>query len=230
MGASGKQTKLGVRAYYRSVGARAVSDTFAVANRQGLLVGGVVAILAAILEWQLTPDADLLSIGGSAALAVLLVIAVVFVGSLVASPVRLARDSAESRAVAERERDEVQRRLAGRSSREQLADLLDEFGREVELLRSEVPESANDGAQAALWEEVFNDFTVRVQTQLRRHAPEWLPFWKETPEALLTAPIKERGDGLLDLSSEQLAQISAGLRAGTPPPSSRPPTSASYSS
>lgn len=175
-----------------------------------------MAILAGLIESQLTASADLVGIVGSAALAVGGVFVVAFVGNLFFAPVDLARESKERRVTAENQRDEAERRLANRSSREQLADHLDEFGREIELLRLEMPGSSNDTGQ---WWYVYNDFTARIQTQLRRHAPEWLGYFKETPDELLENPENpDHAAALLDLSAQQVATISAGLRAGTPPP------------
>lgn len=111
-----------------------------------------MAVLAGLIESLLNADADLVSIVVSAALAVCGVFIVGFIGNLLLAPVGMARKSEGARLTAESQRDEAERRLANRSSREQLADHLDEFAREVDLLRAEVPEREEDVDQTRLWE------------------------------------------------------------------------------
>lgn len=206
-----------LRSYYWIVVRRAAEDAGTAVNRQGLLMGGAVGAVGGLLEWQLGAQPYVGSVVAAAALAVVFMAIVVFIGNLVAAPARLAREAAKNKAEAIEQRDEAERRLANRSSREQLADHLDECLREVGLLRREVPQDGEE-VDEAVWWQTWLDFTTQVARQLRLHAPEWLSIWRETPPELIRPQGTDAATAHLDLSEAQLKQICAGLRAGTPPP------------
>lgn len=100
-----------VRSYYWRVVRRGGGDARGFVYRQGLLMGGGMAVLGGFLEAQLNADADLLSVVASAGLAVMLMTGLVFLVNLFLAPGRLDRELRADKRQVESERDALRAQL-----------------------------------------------------------------------------------------------------------------------
>jgi hypothetical protein len=89
------------------------------------------------------------------------------------------------------------------------ADRLEGFAREFDLLRREIPEPFSEAHMEDVnWS--YNDLVARVNSELRRNAPEYLDEWKTQPPGVpYPVPLNHSAatDRLYEFSAEQLQAI-----------------------
>ncbi len=119
-----------------------------------------------------------------------------------------------------RERDQARAQLAEESTRDAVADRLDRFAEEYEVLGREAPGEREDVGpihteEQAGWSWSSNHLNEQISSELRRHAPGFVAYWRTNPrDPPPTHPFDVYTKDFVAMSLEQLRHIAARLRAG----------------
>ena len=118
------------------------------------------------------------------------------------------------------ENGRLRARLDEENSSDAVAARLDEFARECELMRSEIPSDTDTMGNPAIantassWPGARCDLEWRVESELRRNAPGFLDYWRSGEGLPPPQPFGPWARALTDLSVRQLRHIAARLREG----------------
>jgi len=123
----------------------------------------------------------------------------------------------------ERLSEQISELLSAETSREAAATQMDDFAREYEILRGEIPDDPS--GEGPVWSQARIEFAGAldhifhdVASELRRHAPGFVPYWQRGPSAL-SSPSTASFNDAVDLAIEQLGYIARRLREGRDAPS-----------